>query len=129
MIKIVTTEDWTVIYGIEGEKIWEGHFVDESSIIALSEYFDAEVSFYEFTDEDEIDVETPNNFNDIVGIKEIQRYKTCSSYYFLKWKNDSIGCGLCEYDDGRTHADNHLNCKYWKGKRYKRKGKHNEKMD
>jgi len=58
------------------------------------------------------------------------KYKTCSSCrYFFKWKNDSIGGGLCEKIDARTHADNHLDCKYWKGKRYERKGKHNVKMD
>jgi len=51
-----------------------------------------------------------------------KRYKTCSSCVcFLKFKNDSIGGGLCEKTDGRTHADNHLNCKHWKGKRYIRR--------
>lgn len=54
--------------------------------------------------------------------------KSCGScIYFLKWKNDSIGGGLCEYDDARVKTDYGHSCKHWKGIKYKRKGKHNVK--
>ena len=56
--------------------------------------------------------------------------KSCGSCtYFFKWKNDSIGGGLCEKLDARTKSDYGHDCKHWKGIKYKRKGKHNVKLD
>jgi len=47
--------------------------------------------------------------------------KTCGNCeYFLKWKNDPFGGGLCEFTDARTDADAKVDCRHWKGIRYKR---------
>lgn len=72
MIKFVSADDWVVIYGSTGKKIWEGNHTDNNSIIALVEYFGFNIDFYEFTDENEIDGETPVNFYDIIGIKKYE---------------------------------------------------------
>ena len=47
--------------------------------------------------------------------------------YFFKWKNDSIGGGLCEFFDMRTDTNNGKKCKHHKAIKYKRikKGKNN----
>jgi len=68
-IKYVSADDWCVIYGVNGEKIWEGHSVNDNAISAIAENFGYNVGFYEFTDEDEIDGCTPDNFGHIIGIK------------------------------------------------------------
>ena len=62
--------DWEVIYGSNGDKIWEGHNVDSNALIAVAKYFGTEVKFYTFTDENEIDGCTPNYFGYIQGIKD-----------------------------------------------------------
>ena len=41
--------------------------------------------------------------------------------FFIKWKNDSIGGGLCERTDRRTKSDYGHGCKLWKGIKYKRR--------
>lgn len=69
ILKHVSAPDWAVIYGDNGNKIWEGHGVDTNALQAIAIYFGAAVGFFEFTDEDEIDGCTPDNFNDIKGIK------------------------------------------------------------
>ena len=47
--------------------------------------------------------------------------KNCGSCtFFGKWKNDSIGGGLCDLHDARTKTDYGRNCKDWKGIKYKR---------
>jgi hypothetical protein len=44
--------------------------------------------------------------------------KTCGNCtYFIKWKNDQIGPGLCEKIDTRTKPDN-TKCSKWKGIKY-----------
>ena len=40
--------------------------------------------------------------------------------YFLKWKNDSIGGGVCEFTDARTKPDYGSYCKNRKSIKYKR---------
>jgi len=53
--------------------------------------------------------------------KRIIRYNNCGScQYFFKFKNDSIGGGLCERLDARTKSDRRLNCKYFKRIKYNR---------
>jgi len=61
--------DWVVIYEDNGDKIWEGHSLDGEAITAVGKHFNHDVGYYEFTDEDEIDGCTPDNFYDIVGIE------------------------------------------------------------
>ena len=39
-------------------------------------------------------------------------HKCSGCQYFTKWKKDSIGGGLCEYQDSRTTEDK--SCKFWK---------------
>lgn len=41
--------------------------------------------------------------------------------YFIKWKNDKRGGGLCDYLDVRTKTDHGRGCSDHKGKRYRRK--------
>ena len=54
------------------------------------------------------------------------RKKRCGNCdYFMKWKNDPIGGGLCEFTDARTHPDTKADCKHWKGIRYKRERNYN----
>ena len=71
MIKLVSADDWVVIYGVAGEKIWEGNHTDSNSINALVEYFGSKLEYYDFTDENEIDGFTPDNFYNIIGIKKL----------------------------------------------------------
>ena len=40
--------------------------------------------------------------------------------YFLKWKNDSIGGGVCEFTDARTKPDYGRYCKHRKSIKYER---------
>ena len=68
-IKFVSADDWCVIYGPDDKKIWEGHSVNDNCISAMAEYFGCDIGFYEFTNENEIDGCTPDNFGQIVGIK------------------------------------------------------------
>ena len=64
--------DWIVIYSNDGPKIWEGDYVDSGAVESIAEHFGHNVRYYEFTDEDEIDGFTPDNFNDIIGIEEFK---------------------------------------------------------
>lgn len=70
-IKAVHAEDWMVIYGDDDDKIWEGHPIDCSQGISyVVEYLGYDYVAYEFTNEDEIDGDTPDNFGDIIGIRK-----------------------------------------------------------
>lgn len=69
-LKFVTSDDWNVIYGDMGEKIWEGHYIDGNGLSEIINYFGLKLEYYKFTNEDEIDGCTPDNFNDIIGIKK-----------------------------------------------------------
>ena len=76
IIKIVDSPsgDWGVIYfhsNITDKKVWEGNSYNPNSLCAMAECFGYPVEFFEFTDEDEIDGETPDKFGDIKGIKKI----------------------------------------------------------
>ena len=45
--------------------------------------------------------------------------KNCGSCaYFLKWKNDKFGGGLCDFFDARTKSDCGHKCDQWKGIKY-----------
>jgi len=70
ILKLVMSDDWNVIYGDSGEKIWEGDFINSNRLSAVIKYFGGKLEYYEFTNEDEIDGCTPDNFNDIIGIKK-----------------------------------------------------------
>ena len=61
--------DWEVIYSDDGSKLWEGYYVDSNAVYAIAKHFDHGVRFCDFTDEDEIDGCTPDNFYDIKGIR------------------------------------------------------------
>jgi hypothetical protein len=43
-----------------------------------------------------------------------------SCKFFIKWKNDKLGGGLCEAKDQRTKSDCGHQCKEWKAIPYKR---------
>lgn len=50
--------------------------------------------------------------------------KSCGACrFFIKWRNDKTGGGLCEKIDARTKTDLRSECKYFKRKRYLRKPK------
>ena len=70
-IKLVSSDDWNVVYANDGQKIWEGHDIDSNGLDAVVNHFNHDLGYYEFTDENEIDGETPDNFNDIKGIKKL----------------------------------------------------------
>lgn len=64
--------DWGVLYDSrDGKKIYEGHDVYGNALASLAIHGCGGIEFYEFTDEDEIDGKTPDNFNDIKGIKKL----------------------------------------------------------
>lgn len=59
---------------------------------------------------------------DLIRVKP--KKKSCGSCRsFTKWKNDSIGGGLCEHHDTRTKSDRGSKCDDWRGIKYKRKRK------
>jgi len=62
--------DWSVLY-FGNRKIWEGHDCNSRPNQAIAEALEAKFYMYEFTDEDEIDGETPDSFMHIQGIKEL----------------------------------------------------------
>ena len=62
--------DWSVVY-VNNEKVWEGHNCDGNPVEAVAEALGGTYKMYEFTDEEEIDGETPDEFSDILGIKEL----------------------------------------------------------
>lgn len=45
-------------------------------------------------------------------------HKCGSCQFFIKWKNNLIGGGLCESLDTRTKADYSSRCKQFKRKKY-----------
>lgn len=47
--------------------------------------------------------------------------RTCGGcQYFIKWKKDKFGGGLCDLLDARTKSDHGHGCKNWKAIPYKR---------
>ena len=71
MYKIVSTPDgdWSVLY-YDDVKIHESSMIDGNCIEAIAEFFKDSCEFYEFTNEDEHDGETPDKFSDIRGLKQ-----------------------------------------------------------
>lgn len=64
--------EWGVLYNAkDGKKIYEGHDVYGNALASLSQFCCGGIEFYEFTDGNEIDGCTPDNFNDIKGIKKL----------------------------------------------------------
>jgi hypothetical protein len=62
--------DWIVLY-FGNRKIWEGGNWNDEAFEAIATSLGAKFYSYEFTDEDEIDGETPDSFMHIKGIKEL----------------------------------------------------------
>jgi len=52
---------------------------------------------------------------------ENMKSKSCGNcMWFIKWKADKIGGGLCDFLDKRTKTDHGKNCPDWKGIKYNR---------
>lgn len=67
---IAPDHDWAVVY-VNDEKVWEGHNCDGNPIEAVVDSLGGTYKIYEFTDDDEIDGCTPDEFSNIKGIKEL----------------------------------------------------------
>lgn len=63
--------DWVVIYNGFGMKVWEGHECNSNALIAIFNQVNVRLLFFEFTDENEIDGCTPDDFANIKGIKQL----------------------------------------------------------
>jgi hypothetical protein len=61
--------DWYVVYNSHDRKVYEGHDINSNALEAILAEFGTTYKSYEFTDDDEIDGCTPNDFANIRGIK------------------------------------------------------------
>jgi hypothetical protein len=73
--RVVTPScDWGVIYfvsNISDIKVYEGHDYGGNGFPAMANVMGYPMEELEFTDEDEVDGETPDRFKDIKGIKKL----------------------------------------------------------
>jgi hypothetical protein len=64
-------DDWEAVYADDGTKLWEGNGIDSNALQAVANYFNYTLVYHEFVDDNKFDDETPDNFDDIRGIKQL----------------------------------------------------------
>jgi hypothetical protein len=64
--------EWYVLYDPNDKKVYEGHDINTTCLFAVLKQFGHQLLYYLFTDEDEIDGSTTDDFANIKG---------CCSYH------------------------------------------------
>jgi hypothetical protein len=63
--------DWVVLYGPNDKKVYEGHDINTTALFEVLKFFGHKLLHYLFTDEDEIDGCTPDDFANIKGLEKV----------------------------------------------------------